>query len=221
MNADATDDALCEARARFTTRSWRRRGRMSEGHRTRLATRTGELAFTDPADAATWAPQVLDIGFGYGESLLALALARPEHRVLGIDVHSPGQLRAMDRLAAAGVDPGLVRVLTGDVVLLLPLLARGSLALVQAFHPDPWPKRRHADRRLLSAAVLSRIADLLAPGGVVHLVIDDDVYANSVRAALTALPMAPITPPPAPQTKYGRRARAAGRTVHELAWTRI
>ncbi|HUR74764.1 MAG TPA: hypothetical protein VMZ00_10845 [Sporichthya sp.] len=204
----------------FEPRSWRNRGRMPEPHRARLAERAAALAFGDPATAAAWAPTVLDIGFGYGESLVAVGQARPADRVLGVDVHSPGQLRAMDALAAAGLDH--VRVLPADVTALLPLLAAGSLQLVQAFHPDPWPKRRHAIRRLLKAPLVARLAELLAPAGVLHVVIDDDTYAASMReVAAAAGSLAPITPPTAPETKYGRRARAAGRTVHDMAWVRF
>ncbi len=204
----------------FQPRSWRNRGRMPEPHRARLAERAAALAFADPTAAATWQPTVLDIGFGYGESLVALGQAHPQARVLGVDVHSPGQLRAMDRLVAADLDE--VRVLPADITALLPLLAPGSLTLVQGFHPDPWPKRRHANRRLFRPAVLARIADLLAPGGLLHLVIDDDTYAGSVRSAAAAIDaLTALEPgPPVPETKYGRRARAAGRTVHDLAWYR-
>jgi len=190
---------------------------MPEPHRERLAQRAAALAFADPAAAAAWAPTVLDIGFGYGESLVALGLAHPEARVLGVDVHSPGQLRAMDRLVEAGLES--VRVLPSDVTNVLPLLQPGSLSLVQAFHPDPWPKRKHAVRRLLQPAVIAQLASLLAPGGVLHIVIDDDTYAASVRAAATEC-LTAIAPPEVPETKYGRRARAAGRTVHEMAWHR-
>jgi tRNA (guanine-N7-)-methyltransferase len=197
-------------------RSWRNRGRMPEAKRDRLALRAADLAFPDAAAAAAWAPQLLDIGFGYGESLLALAAAHPELRLLGVDVHAPGQLAAMDRLVAAGA--GNVRVLPGDVTLLLPLLEPGSLQLIQALHPDPWPKRRHAARRLLSAPLLARCAELLAPGGVLHVVVDDDSYAAAVRTAAVALPLRPVEWATPPQTKYGRRAVAAGRTVHRLAY---
>jgi tRNA (guanine-N7-)-methyltransferase len=138
--------------------------------------------------------------------------------LLGVDVHAPGQLRAMDRLAEAGA--GNVRVLPGDVVALLPLLAPDSLTLIQALHPDPWPKRRHAARRLLSAPVLGRCVELLAPGGVLHVVVDDDGYAAAVHAALATLPMTRIEYPPPPQTKYGRRALAAGRIAHRIAYAK-
>ncbi|WP_019875708.1 tRNA (guanine(46)-N(7))-methyltransferase TrmB [Sporichthya polymorpha] len=205
----------------FQPRSWRNRGRMSDEHRARLAERAAALALSGPAAAAAWAPAVLDIGFGYGESLLALAQARPDARVLGVDVHSPGQLRAMDALVDAGLDDGTVRVLPADVTTLLPALTPGSLELVQAFHPDPWPKRRHAARRLLRPAVLTRITELLRPGGVLHVVIDNDIYAGSVREAAAEIPaLREIPAPDVPETKYGRRARAAGRTIHSMAWSK-
>jgi tRNA (guanine-N7-)-methyltransferase len=189
---------------------------MPEPKRLRLADRAAALAFGDPASAAAWGPEVLDIGFGYGESLLALAAELPARRILGSDVHAPGQLRAMDRIAAAGLTT--VRILPCDVTALLPLLAPGSLQLIQALHPDPWPKRRHADRRLFSPAVLANCVGLLVPGGVIHLVVDDDSYATALRADLAALPVLPIEPPAMPETKYGRRALAAGRTVHRIAY---
>lgn len=203
-------------------RSWRSRGRMPPARRARLAAHAVRLELPDPVAAAAWSPQALDIGFGYGESLLALAGAHPGQRVLGVDVHAPGLLRAMDALTAAGLDGGDVRILRADVAGLLPLLAPGSLQVIQAFHPDPWPKRRHHDRRLFDAATLRRCAALLAPGGRLHLATDHDGYAAAMRRAATevgGLSRLP-EPPPVPETRYGRRARAAGRTVASMAWRR-
>lgn len=202
----------------YVPRSWRNRGRMTDPKRVRLAERVAELGLPDPAAAAAWAPEVLDIGFGFGESLLALAAARPQQRILGVEVHKPGQLRALDRLAEAGIEN--VRVLPADVTVLLPLLADASLRHLQAFHPDPWPKRRHAARRLFSPAVLHQVVRLLEPGGTFHLVVDDDTYAASVCEAVADLPLREIPAAAAPETRYGRRAVAAGRTVHALAWRR-
>jgi tRNA (guanine-N7-)-methyltransferase len=192
---------------------------MPEPKRLRLADRAASLAFPDAAGAAAWAPEVLDIGFGYGESLLALAAELPACRILGADVHAPGQLRAMDRIAMAGLTT--VRVLPCDITELLPLLGPSSLRLVQALHPDPWPKRRHAERRLFSPAVLARCIDLLGPDGVVHIVVDDDSYAAALRAELSTLPVQSTEPPALPETKYGRRAVAAGRAVHRIAYRKV
>jgi tRNA (guanine-N7-)-methyltransferase len=189
---------------------------MPERKRLRLADRVATLAFGDAASAAAWTPEVLDIGFGYGESLLALAEELPGCRILGSEVHAPGQLRALDRVVAAGLTT--VRVLPCDVTALLPLLAPGSLRLIQALHPDPWPKRRHAARRLFSPTVLGRCVELLGPDGMVHIVVDDDSYAAALHADFSTLPTLPTQPPTVPETKYGRRALAAGRTVHQIAY---
>ena len=129
----------------FRPRSWRNRGRLTPADHARLAT-PDRWSVADPTGAAAWAPQVLDIGFGQGESLQAAVASRPGARVLGIEVHAPGVLRAADRLAQMNADPESVRILRGDVTALLPLLAPSSLNHVQGFHPDPWPKRRHAAR---------------------------------------------------------------------------
>jgi tRNA (guanine-N7-)-methyltransferase len=209
------------APAEFGPRSWRNRGRLTAADHVRLAA-PDPWTILDPALAAAWEPQVLDIGFGHGESLVAVVGQCPDSRVLGIEVHAPGVLRACDRLAAVGADAASVRVLRRDVTVLLPLLPAQSLRHVQAFHPDPWPKRRHADRRLFGAEVLARLAELLAPGATLHLVTDDDTYAAGIRTA--AAQIAALTPGPddvaVPDTKYGRRARAAGREVHSLTWSR-
>lgn len=201
-------------------RSWRNRGRLSPADHDRLGA-PDPWSWPDPAAAAAWAPQVLDIGFGHGESLVAAAAGHPGSRLLGVEVHAPGVLRARDRLQEAGADSTSVRILRADVTALLPLLSPGSLLHVQAFHPDPWPKRRHAARRLFDSSTLARLTELLGVGGTLHLITDDDSYAAAMRAAAGGIAeLTPIEPPPAPGTKYGARARAAGRTIHGLAWRR-
>ena len=200
-------------------RSWKNRGRMPEARRERLAELAAAAGFADPAAAAAWAPQVLDVGFGLGASLLAAAQQWPAARVLGVEVHQPGILRALDALVAAG-HTERVRVLHGDVTGLLPLLGDGSLLAVRAYFPDPWPKRRHADRRLFGPAVVAALARRLGPGATLHVVTDDATYAAGVRAAAAAVPeLVPVCGGlGVPDTKYARRAAAAGRTAQDLAW---
>jgi tRNA (guanine-N7-)-methyltransferase len=205
-------------------RSYRNRGRMPPPRQARLAELADLYAFADPAAAAAWAPQVLDVGFGYGESLVAAAVARPDLRTLGVEVHRPGLLAAYEALhAAAGAgSTGDVRVLHSNVTALLPALAPGSLLAVQAFYPDPWPKRRHEARRLFVPDVLARVVDLLGGGGTLHLVTDIDSYAAGIVAALDADPRVERLPGGLglPPTRYATRALAAGRVPHDLAWRR-
>ncbi|HEY5719452.1 MAG TPA: tRNA (guanosine(46)-N7)-methyltransferase TrmB, partial [Gammaproteobacteria bacterium] len=133
------------------------------------------------------APRVLEIGFGMGGSLLAMAAAAPEQDFLGIEVHRPGIGRLLAGLEAAGL--GNVRVAEGDAVLLLrERLAAGSLDRLLLFFPDPWPKKRHHKRRLLQAGFVELVASRLRPGGVLHAATDWEPYAEQMLALLEACP---------------------------------
>lgn len=166
------------------------------------------------------APRVLDVGFGHGESTLALA-ADPGVDVLAVEVHTPGVADLLDRLAADGKDNA--RVVEGDVVPLLDRFADGSFRLVQVLFPDPWPKTRHHGRRLVRAPFVARITDLLAPGGILHVATDSPSYAATAAGAVEAehrLRTHAGDRRDRPVTRFEARARRAGRPVHEIAAVR-
>lgn len=169
------------------------------------------------------APLTLDIGFGDGEALALDAQQQPERNFLGVEVHRPGVGSLLRKLAVADVDN--VRVLVADANEVLRALPDGTLAGVQLYFPDPWPKKRHHKRRLLQAPFVALIARKLQPHGVLHVATDWDDYATHVLAVCDActdleniagtgqfLPR-PLT---RPLTKFERRAIAAGRTINDL-----
>jgi tRNA (guanine-N7-)-methyltransferase len=174
------------------------------------------------------APRVLEIGFGMGGSLLAMAAAAPEQDFLGIEVHRPGIGRLLAGLEAQGL--GNVRVAEGDAVLLLrERLAEGTLDRLLLFFPDPWPKKRHHKRRLLQAGFVALAASRLQPGGVLHAATDWEPYAEQMLELLGACPLlqnlAPdgrYVPRPAyrPPTKFEQRGRALGHGVWDLMFRR-
>jgi tRNA (guanine-N7-)-methyltransferase len=213
-------------------RSYKRRsGRMTPGQRAALENlleRYGvEAASADPIDAETLfgrrVPLVLDIGFGMGETTLAMAAADPDRDVLAVDVHRPGAgalVRDVHRLGLRNV-----RVLVGDAVdVLRDRLAPGSLDEVRLYFPDPWPKARHHKRRLFSPAVARLVATRLRPGGLLHLATDWTPYAEQMRAVLAAEPLfvhdpdTPEGPRPdwRPVTRFERQGLARGHRVHDL-----
>lgn len=164
-----------------------------------------------------WQPQVLEVGFGSGESVVGFAEADPVARVLGVETFSPGVLALMRALDAAAIDN--VRVTRTNVTGLLPQLAPGQLALVRVFFPDPWPKRRHAARRLVREGFVRRVAELLATGGVLHFATDIDAYAHDVESLLRRFDgFTPTAAPPRVSTRYEAQALRSGRPVHDLAW---
>lgn len=163
-------------------------------------------------------PVILEIGFGRGEALLAEAAARPERRLLGVEVYRAGLERALRAVDAAGL--GNVRVAAADAALLLPRLPDACLAGIRILFPDPWPKRRHRKRRLLRAEFLAECARAAAPGAALHVATDWAAYAAQIEAAMPPAWAALAECPARPETHYERRARGRGRAVWERAWRR-
>jgi tRNA (guanine-N7-)-methyltransferase len=185
-----------------------------------------------PLDTDEWfgraAPVVLEIGSGMGESTAAMALAAPQLNHLAVEVYQPGLAQLLMRIERAGITN--LRLLRGDAhTLLIRHIAPDSLHGVRIYFPDPWPKRRHHKRRLVRPEFVALVASRLAAGGIVHLATDWDSYAEQMLAACTAEPalrnqagegFAP-RPPWRPITKFEQRARAEGRAVRDLLFTRI
>lgn len=132
---------------------------------------------------ARHAPQVVEIGFGNGEHLAALARRQPARNFLGIEVHPPGVGRLLLALAAERLEN--VRVSCHDAVEVFEAqIPSASLAEILILFPDPWPKKRHHKRRLIQPGFASCLADRLSPGGVLRLATDWEPYAHHMLQVL-------------------------------------
>lgn len=181
---------------------------------------------TDPPTAR---PITLEIGFGDGESLVAMAAAAPERDFIGLEVHRPGVGHLLLELERQGLTN--VRVLRTDATALLETgLAPASLDAVQLFFPDPWPKKRHHKRRIVQPGLIAAVARALRPGGSFHLATDWTPYANWMLAMLddatelfenSAGPgRFSVRPAQRPITKFERRGQRLGHRVHDLIYRR-
>lgn len=174
-----------------------------------------------PAVFGRDAPVVLEIGFGMGEATAAMAAAEPERDVLAVDVHTPGHGNLLKLVEAQGL--ANVRLLSGDArVVLADMLGPGSLAAVRVFFPDPWPKSRHAKRRLVSRDFTDLVADRLADGGYLHVATDMAGYADQVRAVLRDHPDLQLVSdvPWRAETRFERRGVQAGRPPRDIGAVR-
>jgi len=171
------------------------------------------------------APLTIEIGFGNGDNLLALAAAHPARDFLGVEVHRPGVGRLLLGLEERRL--ANVRVICHDAVEVFERqIAPQSVHEILILFPDPWPKARHHKRRLLQPATVEMIADRLKPGGVLHVATDHSDYAEQIAAVGDAEPRlrrvdAGATLPISlqrPVTKYESKARHAGSAVTELLW---
>lgn len=175
------------------------------------------------------APLTVEIGYGDGESLVAVAAAAPERNFLGIEVHPPGVGHCLIAAEAAGVDN--LRVVRHDAVEVLELgLADAALDEVLIYFPDPWPKKRHHKRRLVQPAFAALLASRIAPGGRLRLATDWQPYADWMLEVLDAAPgfrnvagAGGFVPRPAarPVTKFERRGTRLGHVSRDLEYLRL
>ena len=184
-----------------------------------------------PALFGRRAPLVLEIGSGMGDATAAMAAARPEVDVLAVEVYKPGIAQTFAHLAAA--DATNVRVLRADAVdVLRQAVPAGRLDEVWTFFPDPWPKRKHIKRRLVTPGFAELVATRLQPGGRWWLATDWEPYARQMMPALSgcALLRNPHADRPGgwaprpefrPTTRFERRGEREGRPIFDLEFVRV
>lgn len=191
-----------------------------------LGRRVEDLAAGEQLELAAWfgreAPVVLEIGSGMGDATAQLAAAAPEVNHLAAEVYPAGLGQLMLWVEKHELDN--VRLIDGDALdLLRDHLAPGSLAGVRIYFPDPWPKKRHHKRRLVTPRFVALIASRLAPGGTLHLATDWAHYADRMLADCSAEPLlrnrydgwAP-RPLWRPTTKFEARAQTEQRVCRDL-----
>lgn len=163
---------------------------------------------------------VLDIGFGAGDALIELAEVRPHEHVIGLDVHTPGIAAVLEAVEARGLRN--VRVVEGDVIDFIGRVPLHSLAAIRIFFPDPWPKHRQRNRRLVRPDVVGRLVPLLRNHGVLELATDAADYAAQMQQVCDAA--AGLTggvierPPWRPITRFEKRGVDEGRSPVDLLY---
>jgi len=169
------------------------------------------------------APLIVEIGSGIGESTVTLAAARPDHDVVAFEVWRPGVADTLGRVGDAGLDN--VRLLSVDAVWSMEhLVAPASLAALWVFFPDPWHKKKHHKRRLLTPAFAALAASRLGPGAEWRLATDWADYAEQMVEVLDAEPLLDgglvERWEERPVTKFERKGLAAGREITDLRYVR-
>jgi tRNA (guanine-N7-)-methyltransferase len=173
-------------------------------------------------------PLVVEIGFGRGEFLLALAEQQPEQAFVGVELSHKRALKMARRLARRGLaNVALVEARAEEV--LRDALPDASVACFWLNFPDPWPKKRHARRRFVQPEALAWIARRLVPGGLLRIATDDPAYAEWIDEQLAAAPIlancyAPdrwrAAVPDRMPTAYELEWRALGRSFHFFEYQR-
>ena len=175
-------------------------------------------------------PLHFEIGFGSGEHLADRADMLPDHGFIGAEPFLNGVAAALahvrDRQLAN------VRLWRGDALDVLQRIPDGALSFLYLLHPDPWPKARHAKRRMMNDGPLDLIAAKMKPGGEFRIATDDPTYLNwslmimqrhvhqfewVVKEAGEWLHY----PSGWLETRYAAKARRQGRMPHQFRYRRL
>ena len=165
------------------------------------------------------APLVLDLGCGNGLFLAGLAAGEPGWNVLGIEKKGYRVRQARRR---AG-DLGNARVLHGEVLEVLSSLPIGSVSRVYLLFSDPWPKRRHAVRRLVQEEFVALLHSRMEAGGIFFFATDSEEYLAWTQAKLFASGWRIqewAVPATWPMTEFEQRFASAGLNIWRLQASR-
>ena len=166
------------------------------------------------------APLIVEIGSGRGDALVAAARAEPDVNFLGLEVYVPGVAQT---LVSAYRDPpvnNLRMAIVNAPEAFATMLAPGSAREVHTWFPDPWHKKRHYKRRLITVEFTQLGARVLEPEGIWRIATDWDDYAEWIGGVLTTSPAVEGGPVPRfagrVETRFERRGTAAGRVIHDF-----
>lgn len=161
----------------------------------------------------------VEIGFGKGRYLLDRAERNPAARLLGIEVAAKYYHLVRDR-AACRAARNLVLLCGEAAYILATMLPRGFADRAHVYFPDPWPKHRHARRRLLDADTVDLVLGLLSPGGELYFASDHPQYGAQVEELLRSHPAIEVSSVEAwsegPRTNYEAKFVADGLPIRRL-----
>jgi len=183
----------------------------------------GDLFTESPAEI--W----LEVGFGAGEHLAALAARHPQIGFIGCDPFIDGVASLLAQIEDANLEN--VRIVDDDARLLFDVLPAACLDRVFLLFNDPWPKTRHEKRRFLNRENLDALGRLMKDGADLRFASDDLAYAvwsleQVIRHpdfAWMARCPADWKEPPTDGivTRYEAKARVAGRACTYLLFQRL
>ncbi len=185
----------------------------------------------------------LEIGFGGGEHLAGQSLKNKDIGIIGCEVFINGVASLLAHLTGCYEDGTKydgkleqdrvdnVRVFSEDVRRLLNAIPDGSISKLFVLFPDPWPKKKHANRRMIIEENLDVFSRILKKDGLLRVVSDDRNYVRWSLYQLSkhkdfewsAKKASDWSKPPKDwvNTRYEQKARREGRKPFYLDYKKI
>lgn len=173
----------------------------------------------EAADArANGRPIIVEIGCGKGDATVAMANGDGDALVIACEPNGAMIANLAALVDSAGITN--VRIWLGDAFDLLGALGPASVTELRVWFPDPWPKPRHAQKRLVTPQRLALLIDALAIGGLLRLATDDPAYATETLGAIDAEPRLDgrivARPAERPVTRFEARGLQEGRAATDI-----
>ena len=172
-------------------------------------------------------PLIIEIGFGMGDATLAFAEANKDKNYLAFDVHRPGIGKVVSEIAVRQI-PNL-KIVEGDAQEILKS-DKAETAVCDGFHiffPDPWQKKKHHKRRLISPPFTEVLTSLLKPGGYLLVATDWEDYADRIREVLSSFPELEnrsqtdfARTPWRPETKFENKGIEKGHRIFDFLYVK-
>jgi len=170
------------------------------------------------------APLVLELGYGMGQSLVAMAERERDKDFVGIEVHRPG----VGSLLMGIEEHALTNLRTycdDGVEILEECIPDAALHRLQLYFPDPWPKKKHHKRRIVQPGFLDLVHRKIEPGGVLHMATDWADYAEYMLEVIGQVQgwtnragkgQYAQRPEWRPLTRFEQRGENKGHEVHDI-----
>lgn len=170
-------------------------------------------------------PIHIEIGMGKGQFIMKLAKEHPDINYIGIERYSSVLLRALQKMEIEPLPN--IRFLCMDASIITEVFDKEEVAKIYLNFSDPWPKERHAKRRLTSRQFFERYDKILTGNGVVEFKTDnDDLFAFSMEEVAEAgwtldahtfdLHHDPVLNEGNVMTEYEEKFSSLGHPIHKL-----
>lgn len=171
------------------------------------------------------APLVVEIGSGRGEAIVHAAKENPDLDFLGLEVYIPGVAQTLVTMRHEEVTNVRLMIVNAAEAL-TTMLPAGSVHELRIWFPDPWHKKRHNKRRLITPQFAAIAAQALEPGGLWRLATDWQDYADQMLEVLAGSPDFEFSGDWAPRfegrplTRFEGKGLRVDRDIRDLVATR-
>ena len=120
----------------------------------------------------------LEIGFGYGENIIHLSKKNGDKLIIGCEIYEPGIANLVSKIESENLKN--IYIFPENIFSLFNKLEKNSIAKIFILYPDPWPKKKHFKRRLISEILLKKIHEILKKNGLIFISTDSIDYLNLI-----------------------------------------